>query len=441
MTKKIKSRDPDFYDAFKILLGARATSLSDATRVSADIIKKVRKNGDKALIKLTKKFDGLDLTTKDLIVDLNEIDEATSKISPDEYDSLRFAADRITSFHLRQMPENFEYVDDVGIKMGMSWSPIDSVGLYVPGGTASYPSSVLMNAIPARVAGVPRRVIVVPQTRNVINPLVLVAARLSGVEEIYRVGGAQAIAALAYGTETITSVDKIVGPGNSFVAAAKKLVYGAVGIDSIAGPSEILIVADSMNDPKWIAYDLLAQAEHDQLARSILITDNENCAEKVLTSVENILSSLQRSEIARASWENQGAVIIVDSLAEVPELVDLIAPEHLELALEKPEKMMQQIKHAGAIFLGCYTPEAIGDYVAGPNHVLPTDRTARFSSGLSVFDFIKRTTFVKCDLQGLKKIGPPAITLAQAEGLPAHAESIKVRLNLSLIHISEPTRP
>ena len=431
MTKKIKSRDPDFYDAFKILLGARATSLSDATRVSADIIKKVIKNGDKALIKLTKKFDGLDLTTKDLIVDLNEIDEATSKISPDEYDSLRFAADRITSFHLRQMPENFEYVDDAGIKMGMRWSPIDSVGLYVPGGTASYPSSVLMNAIPARVAGVPRRVIVVPQTRNVINPLVLVAARLSGVEEIYRVGGAQAIAALAYGTETITSVDKIVGPGNSFVAAAKKLVYGAVGIDSIAGPSEILIVADSMNDPKWIAYDLLAQAEHDQLARSILITDNENFAEKVLTSVENILSSLQRSEIARASWENQGAVIIVDSLAEVPELVDLIAPEHLELAVEKPEKMMQQIKHAGAIFLGCYTPEAIGDYVAGPNHVLPTDRAARFSSGLSVFDFIKRTTFVKCDLQGLKKIGPPAITLAQAEGLPAHAESIKVRLNSS----------
>ncbi|MEC7805752.1 MAG: histidinol dehydrogenase [Pseudomonadota bacterium] len=431
MTKKIKSRDPNFYDAFKILLGARATSLSDATRVSADIIKKVRKNGDKALIKLTKKFDGLDLTTKDLIVDLNEIEEATSKISPDEYDSLRFAADRITSFHLRQMPENFEYVDDAGIKMGMSWSPIDSVGLYVPGGTASYPSSVLMNAIPARVAGVPRRVIVVPQTRNVINPLVLVAARLSGVEEIYRVGGAQAVAALAYGTETITSVDKIVGPGNSFVAAAKKLVYGAVGIDSIAGPSEILIVADSMNDPKWIAYDLLAQAEHDQLARSILITDNENFAEKVLTSVENILSSLQRSEIARASWENQGAVIIVDSLAEVPELVDLIAPEHLELAVEKPEKMMQQIKHAGAIFLGCYTPEAIGDYVAGPNHVLPTDRAARFSSGLSVFDFIKRTTFVKCDLQGLKKIGPPAITLAQAEGLPAHAESIKVRLNSS----------
>ena len=401
MTKKIKSRDPNFYDAFKILLGARATSLSDATRISADIIKKVRKNGDKALIKLTKKFDGLDLTTKDLVVDLNEIDEATSKISPDEYDSLRFAADRITSFHLRQMPENFEYVDDAGIKMGMSWSPIDSVGLYVPGGTASYPSSVLMNAIPASVAGVPRRVIVVPQTRNVISPLVLVAARLSGVEEIYRVGGAQAIAALAYGTETITSVDKIVGPGNSFVAAAKKLVYGAVGIDSIAGPSEILIVADSMNDPKWIAYDLLAQAEHDQLARSILITDNENFAEKVLTSVENILSSLKRSEIARASWENQGAVIIVDSLAEVPELVDLIAPEHLELALEKPEKMMQQIKHAGAIFLGCYTPEAIGDYVAGPNHVLPTDRTARFSSGLSVFDFIKRTTFVKWDLKGL----------------------------------------
>ena len=429
MASKINSSNPNFYELFEKLLARRATRVEDATKVSADIIEKVRKSGDEALIKLTKELDGLDLISAGLIIDSDEIDEAINKITTDQYDALKFAADRITAFHLKQMPDNFEYLDETEVKMGMRWSSVDSVGLYVPGGTASYPSSVLMNAIPAKVAGVPRRVIAVPQTRGSINPLVLAAAKLADVQEVYRVGGAQAIAALAYGTETISPVDKIVGPGNAFVAAAKKLVYGVVGIDSIAGPSEVLIVADTLNDPKWIAYDLLAQAEHDEVARSILITDSEKFATEVINAVEETLTSLQRSEIARASWEKQGAIIVLSSLAEAPELVDRIAPEHLELAVEKPDELMKSIKHAGAIFLGRYTPEAIGDYVAGPNHVLPTDRAARFSSGLSVFDFMKRSTFVECNVRSLKKIGPSAVTLAEAEGLPAHAESIRVRLS------------
>ena len=429
MASKINSSNPNFYELFEKLLARRATRVEDATKVSADIIEKVRKSGDEALIKLTKELDGLDLISTGLIIDSDEIDEAINRITTDQYDALKFAADRITAFHLKQMPDNFEYLDETEVKMGMRWSSVDSVGLYVPGGTASYPSSVLMNAIPAKVAGVPRRVIAVPQTRGSINPLVLAAAKLADVQEVYRVGGAQAIAALAYGTETISPVDKIVGPGNAFVAAAKKLVYGVVGIDSIAGPSEVLIVADTLNDPKWIAYDLLAQAEHDEVARSILITDSEKFATEVINAVEETLMSLQRSEIARASWEKQGAIIVLSSLAEAPELVDRIAPEHLELAVEKPDELMKLIKHAGAIFLGRYTPEAIGDYVAGPNHVLPTDRAARFSSGLSVFDFMKRSTFVECNLRSLEKIGPSAVTLAEAEGLPAHAESIRVRLS------------
>ena len=429
MASKINSSNPNFYELFEKLLARRATRVEDATKVSADIIEKVRKSGDEALIKLTKELDGLDLISAGLIIDSDEIDEAINRITTDQYDALKFASDRITAFHLKQMPDNFEYLDEAEVKMGMRWSSVDSVGLYVPGGTASYPSSVLMNAIPAKVAGVPRRVITVPQTRGSINPLVLAAAKLADVQEVYRVGGAQAIAALAYGTETISPVDKIVGPGNAFVAAAKKLVYGVVGIDSIAGPSEVLIVADTLNDPKWIAYDLLAQAEHDEVARSILITDSEKFATEVINAVEETLTSLQRSEIARASWEKQGAIIVLSSLAEAPELVDRIAPEHLELAVEKPDELMKSIKHAGAIFLGRYTPEAIGDYVAGPNHVLPTDRAARFSSGLSVFDFMKRSTFVECNLRSLKKIGPSAVTLAEAEGLPAHAESIRVRLS------------
>ena len=429
MAVKINSCDPKFNESFERLLGRRATKVEDATKVSADIIEKVRRKGDEALIKLTNELDRLDLTSTDLIINRHEIDAAVNKITTDQYNSLKFAADRITAFHLKQMPDNFDYLDEAEVKMGMRWSSVDSVGLYVPGGTASYPSSVLMNAIPAKVAGVPRRVITVPQTREAINPLVLAAAKLSGVQEVYRIGGAQAIAALAYGTETIRPVDKIVGPGNAYVAAAKKLVYGVVGIDSIAGPSEILIVADKFNDPKWIAYDLLAQAEHDEVARSILITDSEKFSGQVMNAVDEILVLLQRSQIARASWEKQGAIIVVSSLAEAPELVDRIAPEHLELAVENPYELMKLIKHAGAIFLGRYTPEAIGDYVAGPNHVLPTDRAARFSSGLSVFDFMKRSTFVECNLRSLEKIGPPAITLAEAEGLPAHAESIRVRLS------------
>ena len=352
MVLKISSCDPNFYASFESLLTRRATKVENATRVSADIIEQVRKSGDEALIKLTKELDGLDLTSTDLIIDSDEIDEAINRITTDQYDALKFAADRITAFHLKQMPDNFEYLDEAEVKMGMRWSSVDSVGLYVPGGTASYPSSVLMNAIPAQVAGVSRRVITVPQTREAINPLVLAAAKLAGVQEVYRIGGAQAIAALAYGTETINSVDKIVGPGNAFVAAAKKLVYGAVGIDSIAGPSEVLIVADTLNDPRWIAYDLLAQAEHDEVARSILITDSEKFATEVIKAVEEILASLQRSEIARVSWDKQGAVIVLSSLTEAPELVDRIAPEHLELAVEKPNELMKLIKHAGAIFLG-----------------------------------------------------------------------------------------
>ena len=428
MALKINSSDPNFYESFERLLGRRATRVEDATKVSANIIGKVRKSGDEALIKLTKELDGLDLTSTGLIIDGDEIDEAINRITTDQYDALKFAADRITAFHLKQMPDNFEYLDETEVKMGMRWSSVDSVGLYVPGGTASYPSSVLMNAIPAKVAGVPRRVIAVPQTRGSINPLVLAAAKLADVQEVYRVGGAQAIAALAYGTETISPVDKIVGPGNAFVAAAKKLVYGVVGIDSIAGPSEILIVADTLNDPKWIAYDLLAQAEHDEVARSILITDSEKFATDVISAVEETLASLERSEIARASWEKQGAIIVVSSLTEAPELVDHIAPEHLELAVEKPDEFMKLIKHAGAIFLGRYTPEAIGDYVAGPNHVLPTDRTAKFSSGLNVLDFFKRTSIVSCNSENLKKIGKDAIILANQEGLQAHALSIECRI-------------
>ncbi|MEE3007101.1 MAG: histidinol dehydrogenase, partial [Pseudomonadota bacterium] len=308
MASKINSSNPNFYELFEKLLARRATRVEDATKVSAGIIEKVRKSGDEALIKLTKELDGLDLISTGLIIDTDEIDEAINRITTDQYDALKFAADRITAFHLKQMPDNFEYLDETEVKMGMRWSSVDSVGLYVPGGTASYPSSVLMNAIPAKVAGVPRRVIAVPQSHGSINPLVLAAAKLADVQEVYRVGGAQAIAALAYGTETINPVDKIVGPGNAFVAAAKKLVYGVVGIDSIAGPSEVLIVADTLNDPKWIAYDLLAQAEHDEVARSILITDSEKFATEVINAVEETLTSLQRSEIARASWEKQGAI-------------------------------------------------------------------------------------------------------------------------------------
>jgi histidinol dehydrogenase len=350
-------------------------------------------------------------------------------VSVGELNALKVAAKRIESFHTAQKPKNLKYIDEQGVSLALRWNSLDSVGLYVPGGTASYPSSVLMNAIPARVAGVKRCVITVPTLNGVISPLVLAAADIAGVEEIYRIGGAQAVAALAYGTSSVKPVDKIVGPGNAYVATAKRMVYGQVGIDSIAGPSEIVVVADSNNNPEWIAYDLLAQAEHDAVAQSILITDSVEFGGQVSSAIDSALGTLKRSDIATKSWNDHGAIIILQSFDEVPPLIDKLAPEHLELAVDEPEQLADKVKHAGAIFLGRYTPEAVGDYVAGPNHVLPTNRTARFSSGLSVFDFLKRTTLVNCDKESLEAIGPTAITLANAEGLEAHAQSIKIRIN------------
>ncbi|MBL4639720.1 MAG: histidinol dehydrogenase, partial [Kordiimonadaceae bacterium] len=374
------------------------------------------------------KFDRFDLASKGMRITAEEIDTASAQVDPETMQALEVAASRIRAFHVRQLPENIDYIDDVGVRLGQSWKAVQAAGLYVPGGTASYPSSVLMNAIPASVAGVDRVVMVVPTPDDVLNPLVLAAAKLGGVTEIYRIGGAQAVAALAYGTDTIPPVDKIVGPGNAYVAEAKRQVFGKVGIDSIAGPSEILVVADNKNDPRWIAADLLSQAEHDVVAQSILITDDAKYAEMVIAAVEDHLASLSRRAIALESWTNYGAVILVDTLEGAVPLIDRLAPEHLQLAIENPEVLQKQITNAGAIFLGRHTPEAIGDYVAGPNHVLPTARTARFSSGLSVYDFMKRTTFVECTEESLRAIGPSAIRLAEEEGLGAHALSIAIRL-------------
>ncbi|MDC1441190.1 histidinol dehydrogenase [Rhodospirillaceae bacterium] len=400
----------------------------DVTETVIKIINDVRLNGDEALIALTKKFDSIDLMETGFQVTQNEINIAKSEVSEGELAALKLAADRIELFHAKQKPQDISYVDGQGVGLGLRWNALTSVGLYVPGGKASYPSSVLMNAIPAKVAGVRRRVMTVPSLNGSLNPLVLAAADLAGVTEIYRIGGAQAVAALAYGTGSIAPVDKIVGPGNAYVATAKKIVYGQVGIDSIAGPSEIVIVADKENNPEWIAYDLLAQAEHDTAAQSILITDDKDFSDQVILAVDSILNSLPRAEIARKSWDKHGAVIILESLDDAPRLIDTLAPEHLELAIDDPAKLVDRISHAGAIFLGRYTPEAAGDYVAGPNHVLPTNRSARFSSGLSVFDFLKRTTLVDCNKKSLELIGPAAITLANAEGLDAHAKSIAIRI-------------
>jgi histidinol dehydrogenase len=425
---ELKASDPGFEAAFQGFLGTKRDSQVDVSDVAAAIIADVRARGDAAVLELTGKYDRIFLTPETMRVDPKEILEARARCAPETLEALSFAARRIEAFHVAQMPTDLAYDDADGVGLGLRWRPLDSVGLYVPGGTAAYPSSVLMNAIPARVAGVERRVITVPTPDGVLNPLVLAAAELADVTEIYRIGGAQAIAALAYGTGVIPAVDKVVGPGNAFVAAAKRLVFGKVGIDSIAGPSEILIVADADNNPDWIAIDLLSQAEHDPVAQAILITDDAVFAARVAEAVHRTLETLSRSDIASASWRDHGATIIVDSLDDAPALVDRLAPEHLELAVSDPEGMATRIRHAGAIFLGRHTPEAIGDYVAGPNHVLPTDRTARFSSGLSVMDFLKRTTWVRCDAESLSRIGPAAITLAKAEGLEAHAQSIATRL-------------
>lgn len=428
MVQRLKTSDSDFEEKFLALLGAKRESASDVSDVVRGIISDVQSRGDAALLQLTGKFDRFDAAAKGLRITGAEIEAACAGIDSETMRALETAANRIRAFHARQMPQDLDYVDDVGVRLGQSWKAVEAAGLYVPGGTASYPSSVLMNAIPASVAGVDRLVMVVPTPDGELNPLVLAAARLAGVTEIYRIGGAQAVAALAYGTETIASVDKIVGPGNAFVAEAKRQVFGKVGIDSIAGPSEILVVADSKNDPYWIAADLLSQAEHDKVAQSILITDDAKYAEQVIAAVEDTLAGLDRREIALASWTDYGAVIVTDMIEDSIPLVDRLAPEHLELAVENPSELQAKIRNAGAIFLGRHTPEAIGDYVAGPNHVLPTARTARFSGGLSVYDFMKRTTFVGCTEESLNAVGPSAIRLAEEEGLGAHALSVAIRL-------------
>lgn len=422
----------DFEVGFAEVLGAKRESDVDVNQVVAGILADVAKRGDAAVVEYTNKFDRQSIDASGLAVTVAEIDAAVAKVEPELMDALKLAAERIEVFHERQLPDCEDFVDDAGVRLGYRWTPVQAAGLYVPGGLAAYPSSVLMNAIPASVAGVERLVMVVPTPDGIINPLVLAAAKVAGVTEVYRIGGAQAVGALAYGTETIKPVDKIVGPGNAYVAAAKRQVFGTVGIDMIAGPSEILVVADGQNDPDWIAADLLSQAEHDANAQSILITDDADFADRVQQAVESQLKTLRRENIARPSWENYGVIITVADLStDAVTLVDRIAPEHLELAVEDPDALANVISNAGAIFLGRYTPEAIGDYVAGPNHVLPTSRTARFSSGLGVLDFMKRTTFIGCDAESLNKIGPTAVKLADAEGLEAHGRSVSIRLNRS----------
>jgi histidinol dehydrogenase len=429
MAITLSTRDTSFETAFAALLGAKRETDADVDDAVAAIIADVAKRGDAALIDYTERFDRVSLTANRLRLSADEI-AGTAKQAPAEtVAALRLAAERIESFHKKQLPQGIDYTDASGVRLGMRWRALASAGLYVPGGTAAYPSSVLMNAIPARVAGVGRLVMVVPTPDGVLNPLVMAAAQLAGIEEIYRIGGAQAVAALAYGTASVTPVDKIVGPGNAYVAAAKRRVFGRVGIDMIAGPSEILVVADRYNDPAWIAADLLSQAEHDLAAQAILVTDDAEFARSVEQAVANHLTILPRASIARGSWDAHGAIIIVGGWDEAVALVDRVAPEHLELAIDDAEGFAQRVSHAGAIFLGRYAPEAVGDYIAGPNHVLPTARSARFASGLSVFDFLKRTTLVGCDADGLAALAPAAITLAEAEGLDAHALSLSIRLN------------
>lgn len=423
--------DTDFAERFAALKSMKREQSVDVNNAVAAIIEDVRARGDAALIELTEKYDRQTLSAETLRVSDAEIEAAVAACAPETKAALELAANRIADFHARQKPENARFTDEAGVELGHRWSAVDAAGLYVPGGLANYPSSVLMNAIPARVAGVARVVMVVPTPDGALNPLVLVAAKLAGVDEVYRIGGAQAVAALAYGTDTISPVNVIVGPGNAYVAAAKKQVFGQVGIDMIAGPSEILVVADNENDPAWMAADLLSQAEHDEVAQSIFICDDAEYADAVAAAIETTLATLPREAIARASWQNFGAILVVNDLAtQAPELVNDLAPEHLELAVADPDGLAENIRHAGAIFLGRHTPEAIGDYIAGPNHVLPTARAARYASGLSVLDFMKRSSLVKCDVAALAAIGPAAVRLAEEEGLQAHGRSISIRLNI-----------
>ncbi|MGD0189756.1 MAG: histidinol dehydrogenase [Rhizomicrobium sp.] len=430
MSRRLNARAADFGPAFEALIASKRETRHDVAQQVRAIIDDVRARGDAAVCVYTEKFDRVAVTAETLRIGEDAIDAAVTRCSKAELAALDVAANRIESYHRRQIPDDVSFEDDTGVTLGWRWTPLDSVGLYVPGGTASYPSSVLMNAIPARIAGVARIAMVTPASDGAINPLTLAAAKRAGVEEIYRIGGAQAIAALAYGTQRIAAVDKIVGPGNAYVAAAKREVFGQVGIDSIAGPSEILVIADASNNADWIAADLLSQAEHDVSSQSILITDNEGFAERVAAAVDRALQSLPRHEIAGASWRDFGAIIVVGSIDDAVALANRIAPEHLELAVDNPERLLTNVRHAGAIFLGRYTPEAMGDYIAGPNHVLPTARSARFSSGLSVLEFMKRSTLLSCSPQAIASLGPDAIVLAEAEGLDAHARSIAARLNL-----------
>jgi histidinol dehydrogenase len=431
MPVRLDRSSADFTERFAGFLATKREVSADIESATRAIVDDVAVRGDAALIEATRKFDRLDLDPAHLRVTAAEVDAAVKACDAKTLDALEFARGRIESFHRQQLPKDQRFTDALGVELGWRWSAIESVGLYVPGGTAAYPSSVLMNAVPANVAGVARVVMVVPSPDGNLNPLVLAAAHLGGVSEIYRVGGAQAVAALAYGTATIAPVAKIVGPGNAYVAAAKRLVFGKVGIDMIAGPSEVLVIADRTGNAGWIAADLLAQAEHDVNAQSILITDDAALADEVERAVEAQLATLPRAQIARASWNEFGAIILVKQLDEAIALANALAAEHVEIMTEDPEKLSAQIRNAGAIFLGAHTPEAIGDYVGGSNHVLPTARSARFSSGLGVLDFMKRTSILKCGPDQLRALGPAAMTLGKAEGLEAHARSVGLRLNLS----------
>ncbi|HEX4557361.1 MAG TPA: histidinol dehydrogenase [Xanthobacteraceae bacterium] len=429
MPLRLDTRDADFADRFSAFLATKREASQDVEQAVRSIIADVVGRGDQALIDLSRKFDRLDLGKIGLRVAADEIAAAAAACDPAALDALKLARARIEAYHRRQLPRDERFTDELGVELGHRWTAIAAVGLYVPGGTAAYPSSVLMNAVPAKVAGVERLVMVVPAPDGRLNPLVLAAAALAGVDEVYRIGGAQAVAALAYGTATIAPVDKIVGPGNAYVAAAKRLVFGKVGIDMIAGPSEVLILADRDANAEWIAADLLAQAEHDTAAQSILITDDAKLAAEVETAVAAQLASLPRAAVASASWRDFGATILVESLDKAVPLVDAVAPEHLEIVARDADALAARIRNTGAIFLGPHTPEAIGDYVAGSNHVLPTARSARFSSGLGVLDFMKRTSILRCGADQLAALGPAAIALGEAEGLAAHARSVAIRLN------------
>ncbi len=430
MVLRLEQGRPDFEAGFRRLLAMKREVSEDVDRAVAAIIADVVARGDEAVLDATRRFDRLDLDAAGLRVSEDEIAAAEAACDRETLDALRLAHARIVAFHERQKPADARFTDEIGVTLGWRWTAIEAVGLYVPGGTASYPSSVLMNAVPAKVAGVPRVVMVAPTPDGRLNPLVLAAARLAGVDEIYRIGGAQAVAALAYGTQTIAPVAKIVGPGNAYVAAAKRRVFGQVGIDMIAGPSEVLVLADGTANPDWVAADLLAQAEHDTAAQAILVTDDASLADAVEAAVERQLSTLPRRDIAAASWRDFGAIVLVSSLRDAIPLVDRLAPEHLEIEARDADALAAGVRNAGAIFLGAHTPEAIGDYVGGSNHVLPTARSARFSSGLGVLDFVKRTSILSCTAESLRALGPAAIALGKAEGLDAHARSVAIRLNL-----------